>query len=108
MNQFTPSLLAAAIALFSVTASFAGNPTLGTQDYTTIMDNDARETYTLSVLAVHPDGNRAYTSGTYATLSQALMAYQAFSADLPDGSTVVYANITDSNGNIVHSISNDI
>ena len=108
MNKFTPSLFAAAIALFSVTASFAGTPVVQTQDYTTIMDNDARESYTLSVLAVHPDGNRAYTSGTYATLSQALMAYQAFSADLPDGSTVVYANITDSNGNIVHSISNDI
>ena len=109
MNQFTPSLLAAVIALFSVTTSFAAVAPVHTDHLTTsLTDNDGRQSYTLAVLAIHPDGNRAFTSGTYPTLSQALMAYQSFSADLPDGSTVIYANITDSNGNIVHSISSDI
>jgi len=108
MNHFAPSLLATAITLFSITASFAGHPLHEKQNNTTILEQDIRESYSLSVLAIHPDGNRAYTSGTYSTLSAAVMAYQAFSFDLPEGATIIYANITDSNGTVIHSLSGEL
>lgn len=107
MNHFTSSILVAAIVLFSATASFANTAPIDTDNTTTtVIDHDVRVTYNLAVLAVHPDGNRAFTSGTHSSLSQALMAYQSFSANLPKGSTVIYANITDSDGNLIHSIDN--
>ena len=46
------------------------------------------------------------SAGNYPSLNQAYLAYQGFSFELPEGSNVIYATITDSNGTVIFSIQN--
>ena len=105
MNKFTSPLFAAAFALFSFAPALAApHSTEADTQVSITFNDDVRTTYSLSVLAVHADGNRAYMGGDYTSLSQAHMAYQAFSFELPEDATVIYATITDSNGNVIFSL----
>ena len=105
MNKFF-SLLALAAVAFTAPLQAATVQTNLTDATEVTTDNFAAKGYTVEVLAVHRDGNRAFFSGRYKTLHQAQMAYQTFVFELPDGATVIYARITDSRGRIIHSIDN--
>ena len=107
MSKFTSSLFAAAFVLFSFSPTLANTTSADVNaGHTSTLNDAVRVNYSVSVLAIHPDGNRAFFSGNYPSLNQAYLAYQGFSFELPDGSTVIYANITDSEGNVVFSTGN--
>ncbi|MDC0599864.1 hypothetical protein OAO65_00970 [Flavobacteriales bacterium] len=107
MNKFTSSLFAAAFVLFSISPTLANtHSTQSNSDHATALVDAVKTTYGVNVLAVHPDGNRAFFTGNYASLNQAYLAYQGFSFELPEGSNVIYATITDSNGTVIFSIQN--
>ncbi len=107
MNKFTSSLFAAAFVLFSISPALANTHSAQVNsDHATALNDAVKVTYTVNVLAVHPDGNRAFFSGNYPSLNQAYLAYQGFSFELPENATVIYANITDSRGNVIFSIQN--
>jgi len=106
MNKYYTFFFAAAF-MFSASSSFAyvSSQALDqTVEMEVQTDNFSGVTYQLSVLAVHADGNRAHMSGTYKSLNQAHMAYQAFSFELPKGAEVIYAEIVDSRGNVIFSL----
>ena len=102
MNKFFSLFAAAAFALASSTA-FAHTTTVDADQQVTL-DNATQVTYTVTVLAVHADGNRAYHASKHKSLTQAHMTYQAFVLELPDGAEVVRAEIIDSNGRVILSI----
>lgn len=107
MNKFTSSLFAAAFVLFSISPALANTHSpQSNSDHATALVDVVKTTYSVNVLAVHPDGNRAFFSGNYTSLNQAYLAYQGFSFELPEGSNVIYATITDSNGTVIFSIQN--
>gem|GEM_PF-2344268 len=107
MNKFTSTLFAAAFVIFSCAPALANTTsTEANTDHSIVLNDVVKTTYNVNVLAVHPDGNRAFFNGNYPSLNQAYLAYQGFSFELPESSTVIYANITDSNGMVIFSIQN--
>ena len=102
MNKFF-SLFAAAF-LFTAASATAFAHTTVDADQQVTLDNATQVTYTVTVLAVHADGNRAYHASKHKSLTQAHMTYQAFVLELPDGAEVVRAEIIDSNGRVILSI----
>jgi hypothetical protein len=107
MNKFTSALFAAAFVLFSFAPALANTAsTEANTDHSIVLNDVVKTAYNVNVLAVHPDGNRAFFNGNYPSLNQAYLAYQGFSFELPESSTVIYANITDSNGTVIFSIQN--
>ena len=104
MNKFF-SLLAAAFVFTTASASATTTPLAhdNTSDVVTL-DNATQVSYTVTVLALDDQGNRAFNSSKHRNLTQAHMAYQAFVFELPDGSEVVQAEIVDSDGEVILSI----
>ena len=106
MNNASSTLFAAAMIMIA-SVSFANtntNAALNTVDQEIQLENVTGNAYSLSVLAIYPDGNRAYMSGNYSAFHMAYMAYQAFSFDLPERAEVVYAQIVDRDGNVIFSL----
>lgn len=106
MNNVSSTLFAAAMIMIA-SVSFANtntNATLSAVDQEIQLENVTGNAYSLSVLAIYPDGNRAYMSGNYSAFHMAYMAYQAFSFDLPERAEVVYAQIVDRDGNVIFSL----
>lgn len=102
MNKFF-SLLAAAFLFTAASASASTTAVTLNQDVDNVQVSQV--TYSVQVLAIHPDGNRAFHSSKHRSLTEAHMTYQAFVLELPDGSDVVRAEIVDSNGRVILSIS---
>lgn len=106
MNNVSSTLFAAAMIMIA-SVSFANtntNAALSAVDQKIQLENVTGNAYSLSVLAIYPDGNRAYMSGNYSAFHMAYMAYQAFSFDLPERAEVVYAQIVDRDGNVIFSL----
>jgi len=108
MNNVSSTLFAAAMIMIA-SVSFANtntntNAALSAVDQEIQLENVTGNAYSLSVLAIYPDGNRAYMSGNYSAFHMAYMAYQAFSFDLPERAEVVYAQIVDRDGNVIFSL----
>ena len=102
MNNFFSLLAAAAFALASSTA--VANTTVVDANQQVTLDNAIQVTYSVTVLAVHEDGQRAYHASKHKSLTQAHMTYQAFVMELPDRAEVIRAEIVDSNGRVILSI----
>ena len=106
MNNVSSTLFAAAMIMIA-SVSFANtntNAAFSAVDQEIQLENVTGNAYSLSVLAIYPDGNRAYMSGNYSAFHMAYMAYQAFSFDLPERAEVVYAQIVDRDGNVIFSL----
>ncbi len=104
MNKFF-SLLAAAF-LFTAASATASTTTQANNNLNDVvtLDNATQVTYSVTVLALDDQGNRAFHSSKHRSLTQAHMTYQAFVLELPDGAEVVRAEIVDSNGRVILSI----